>query len=579
MHSIETIPEGRAGLDIKCRRIRELVESAKRDPAFRARAAEIVAGVPEKDHDGEIGTVFDYVRDGIRYLRDPWSPDGLELFTTPQRLLQDIDEGVAAGDCDDHVILCSALLETVGYPTRFRIGGLPPDHFRHIWLEVRHPRKGWLPLELVNKDEGLGFDPSGRFPLTLTLDGVAMFNHVGLGAQGGFARRNTGAYSRRQMASMETRRVRVQADLIGRQPGRHRGGALGDYELPPSYDRIPQSFDNTPMQDRWEAAGTPSDLWREQELGDLGSLRKAFKKATKSVSKATKGVARGIGQTASTIGKAGKLMLNPMAAVTSLVQRRSSGGQESGGAPGNYTSPGSGGGFPPGTFTPPPSAYEPAGGDPMIPAAGGGGSYDMTEPMEPMAPEDEWGPWDADSEEQEEHSLYTPATAAEFGPDMVMPGQGRGSFVPTPGWPPPVDDPFSEPVSGAEGMDYDSARVDDPTAVYGETSDTMGDWMTDLVSQVGSTVLTYQQARLQAQAAKRGYPALNFGTTLPPNVLPPAPIAPAATPPPQTIMLAPPPEPQRMRSSAMAGMGKYGPLIMLGIGGVVLFALVKSRRR
>lgn len=172
--TLETVPDGTPGVVAKVKRIRQMVEVAKRDPAFRDRAARIVAHVAEKDHDAEIAALVEHVRRGVRYLRDPWSPVGLELFVEPQTMLRDVDAGHATGDCDDHVLLASALLEVAGYPTRYRVGGVPPDNWQHIWLDVQHPRKGWLPVELTKKDVPIGFDPSPRFPMTKTLGALTM---------------------------------------------------------------------------------------------------------------------------------------------------------------------------------------------------------------------------------------------------------------------------------------------------------------------------------------------------------------------------------------------------------------------
>jgi len=154
----------------KVAEIRRFVERAKRNPAFRRQVASWVHHLPEKDHDAEIGEVVDRIRSGVRYLRDPVD---VELFTSPGQLLKDLLSGEAAEDCDGHVILAQAALETIGYPTRSRVGGDPPDRYRHIWLEVLHPSRGWLPVEMVKKDRPVGWDPSPRFPLTET--------HVGLG--------------------------------------------------------------------------------------------------------------------------------------------------------------------------------------------------------------------------------------------------------------------------------------------------------------------------------------------------------------------------------------------------------------
>lgn len=625
MHELETIPEGRAGLDAKVRKIRGLVEAAKRDPAFRERAAAIVATVPQRDQVGEITAVFDFVRDGVRYLRDPWAPEGLELFTAPAQLLRDVDRGTAAGDCDDHVILASALLETIGYRTRYRIGGLPPDHFRHIWLEVQAPG-GWMPLELVKKDEPAGYDPSPRFPLTLTLDGASsMFDTMqGLGApQGGFARANPTKLVEAMNRGMKEARTQRQAsrpvqerrrevaraaerasltnqrlpssigarlvaeggvrafdrlDATVRQkvaqaasrpaPGRRGQPLLGDYETPPS-------FQNTPQEERWFGF-TPSDVWRDDELADdvlgLEGLGKKLKKLRKKVKKsATK-----IGRKAVKIHKK---LLDPRESLKRLKKGLKGAGKLVGSILKKPRGEGAGGEAAADDGTKlQPLPYRDTGATGLVPPSlfdeggggGGGGGFEGSEPYDP------WGTWDAQSEDQEVESLYTPATAAEIGPDAELPGEGEGSYIPTPDWE-ATENPFDDPASGDEGMDYNAMDVADPTSVYGENegSGMLGDWMTDLVQQVGNTVLTYQQARLQKKAADKGYAPLQFGATVPPVATTPVPSVPAQ--PPATVAQQPD-QPPRMRRAPSA-LGKWGPIAVVGIGVVVLGALVFGSRR
>lgn len=653
-HELETIPEGRAGLDAKVRKIRALVEAAKRDPAFRERAAAIVASVPQRDQVGEITAIFDFVRDGVRYLRDPWAPEGLELFTAPAQLLRDVDAGTAAGDCDDHVILASALLETIGYRTRYRIGGLPPDHFRHIWLEVQSSG-GWLPLELVKKDEPAGYDPSHRFPLTLTLDGVQMFDSSGLGGQGGFKRSVNRGLVDAMNAGMKAARVARQASGVvqsarasrgeggGRRggggdrlsravpreqraaagetkldhvraaerasltntrlpssigkalveaggvrafdrldpavrqriaehasrpaPGRNGQPLLGDYEVPPS-------FTNTPQEERWFGY-TPSDVWRNDELADDALGLEGFGKKLRKLQKKTKAKAKKLAKQAVKVHRKLldprehlKMLKKGVKGVGSLLKSprgNAPGGEATGDGgqmlqPMPYRDTGA-------TGLVPPSMFDESGG------GGGGGGFEGSEPYDP------WGQWDAQTEDQEVDSLYTPATAAEMGPDAEMPGEGEGSFVPTPDWE-ATTNPFDDPATGDEGMDYDAMDVSDPTAVYGqnEGSGMLGDWMTDLVQQVGSTVLTYQQARLQKKAADKGYPALQFGATVPPAATTPVPSVPAQ-PPASIVVQMPEQQQQPRRRAGSAALGKWGPIAMVGIGVVVLGALVMGSRR
>lgn len=233
--TLESIPGGAPGLRIKTRRIRAMVERAKRDPRFRQKVAALVHHLDEKDHSGEIAELVDYVDRGIRYLRDPYAPKGLELFIEPRRMLADIEAGSAAGDCDDHVLLASAMLETAGYPTRYRVGGFPPDHYRHIWLEVQHPREGWQPIELTKKDWPIGRDPSGKFPLLETHEESRM------------ARPKPKRYARRPRARRRPRTTEVDG--------------LGDFpqEIPPSAHNVKRG---APVY----YGGTPSDFFREAVL-------------------------------------------------------------------------------------------------------------------------------------------------------------------------------------------------------------------------------------------------------------------------------------------------------------------------
>ena len=169
VHAIrEQIPGGQPGLLRKIDKIRELVHAAKRDPAFREATVGVVRKVRERDWSGEIGAITRFVRDRVRFTQDPYDSDGLELFVDPRLLIQQALGGTAAEDCDGHVLLASAMLETIGHPTRYRVGGAAKHRYAHIWLDVLHPKRGWVPIELTRKNAAIGWDPSSRFPHTET---------------------------------------------------------------------------------------------------------------------------------------------------------------------------------------------------------------------------------------------------------------------------------------------------------------------------------------------------------------------------------------------------------------------------
>lgn len=599
MHELLAIPDGRPGLDAKLRKIRALVEEAKRDPWFRSNAAAIVRHVAERDQVGEVEAVWQFVRDHVRYLRDPWSADGLEVFTTPKRLLQDIASGTAAEDCDGHVILASALIETIGYPTRYRIGGVPPDHFRHIWLEAQ-TNKGWLPVELTKKDETFDYDPSHRFPLTLTLTGNNMLDN-GLGAPT-FQRANTGKLSAAYMAEMEKRRQHMQrpgghadrarraieerndrrvqtaAELVAsgatsrydqysarekqRIAGRHAADAARSQR---AARRTLSAIDPTPQEQRW-ADEASTDVWDDRAmLGELSGPFSKLKKLRKRVLKKAKKVVKVHRKIFDPIqhmkmlkkSKVARKLFDPRQHLKMLGKAfkpkkvADGGGDEyfedygedlmqPGGAGGTVSSdPNSTGLMPPDLWDTAQGDYDPGTGDPFR-------------------------GWDAQTEQQEIDSLYTPAMREMIAPDADLP---EGDYYTTPDWP-GTEDAYDDPSSswGGDAWGYDEETdmqaADDPTDYYGETDTPkgLGDWLSELAQQVAQTGLQYGQAALQAKAAKKGYGNLAFGPR------PPAAVARIAVP-----QQSPPP-------AASAAM-KYGPWIIAGVGAVLVVALMGGSRR
>lgn len=156
--STEEIDVGRAGTRQTLARIEEMVQRGKRDP--RLRAALIHEALPharERDADGEIRAVIDWVRRRTRYVHDPL---GVELVQEPAITLGlDSSHPLGAGDCDDFVGAARAALETLGYPTRSRVIGRHPDQYHHVYLEVRHPRRGWMGVDPIAKKKPFGWTP------------------------------------------------------------------------------------------------------------------------------------------------------------------------------------------------------------------------------------------------------------------------------------------------------------------------------------------------------------------------------------------------------------------------------------
>lgn len=115
----------------------KLVRDGRENPSIRAQALQLVSGLKQKDYLGEAAKIHAFVRDRVRYVRDP---KGVEtLHTAEQMLVQ------KQGDCDDKTVLVAALLETIGHPTRIVAIGFNQGYC-HVFPEVQI-RGAWYTVE------------------------------------------------------------------------------------------------------------------------------------------------------------------------------------------------------------------------------------------------------------------------------------------------------------------------------------------------------------------------------------------------------------------------------------------------
>lgn len=132
--------------------MRDFVRASVRDPRMRIRnkVIEITAGVPSKDFGAEISTIYEWVRENIRFIKDPV---GVETVASPVRTLD-----LGAGDCDDQAVLLASLLINAGHPVRFVAVGFQPGIFSHVFTETRIGGH-WVPLETTVPMAYIGWKP------------------------------------------------------------------------------------------------------------------------------------------------------------------------------------------------------------------------------------------------------------------------------------------------------------------------------------------------------------------------------------------------------------------------------------
>jgi len=91
------------------------------------------------------------VRDNIRYTKDIL---GVETLHTAEKVLE-----LGYGDCDDKTILVSAMLQSVGHPTRLKAVGFAKNALSHIYPQVQI--KGtWYAVETTEAGWKLGQEPA-----------------------------------------------------------------------------------------------------------------------------------------------------------------------------------------------------------------------------------------------------------------------------------------------------------------------------------------------------------------------------------------------------------------------------------
>lgn len=151
--TLSNIPEGRAGTLATLRIMRDLSRAAIRDPrqGIRSLALRIVGALPARQWAKEVGALHQFVRDEIRYVRDPV---GIESVATPEKTLE-----LGQGDCDDKSTLLAALLESVGHPARFLAIGFNGGPFSHVLVQTKIGPQ-WVSAETIVPVE-LGWHPKG----------------------------------------------------------------------------------------------------------------------------------------------------------------------------------------------------------------------------------------------------------------------------------------------------------------------------------------------------------------------------------------------------------------------------------
>lgn len=148
----EVIPDGDAGVQRTVQIMQGLATGKWGARSWRVRqaAAEAARGT-ERGMD-EIAAVLDWVKRNVEFRGESG-----ETVQSPEATLE-----IGAGDCDCQSTLSAAMLNWLGYQTRFKTIALvdAPEELSHVYVEVKDKRTGeWIPLDPTVARSWPGWEP------------------------------------------------------------------------------------------------------------------------------------------------------------------------------------------------------------------------------------------------------------------------------------------------------------------------------------------------------------------------------------------------------------------------------------
>ena len=146
-------------------KMKNIIKESSRNPYVREWAKEIVARVEVNNKKAEAKAIFYFVRDNVRYTRDPL---GFEYLQTPPVLLEDIrlyQSGKGnrpVGDCDDMTLLSLSLLKSIGFEVAIKVVSFRENkQFGHVYGLVKIGYD-WVPFDCVRPDQDMGWESAGH---------------------------------------------------------------------------------------------------------------------------------------------------------------------------------------------------------------------------------------------------------------------------------------------------------------------------------------------------------------------------------------------------------------------------------
>ena len=157
--TLALIPDGAAGIRETLKVMRDWAVDGSRDQSVREKAVSIIAYIPKNAWVRQAQSLWSWVKQNIRYVRDPFGTEQLHFAATV------LSQGY--GDCDDQSILMAALLLSVGIPARLvAVATNEPGVFEHVYAEA-YLGNQWVAME-TTEEKPWGWKPPGILSAYIT---------------------------------------------------------------------------------------------------------------------------------------------------------------------------------------------------------------------------------------------------------------------------------------------------------------------------------------------------------------------------------------------------------------------------
>lgn len=132
------------------------------DPTVRKLALNILNyyNIPSHHFADEARAIGTFVQQKVRYVKDP---TGVEQLHDPVMLIDQIQRGIARGDCDDMALLVASLLFAIGHTpvfrcVRYKTSSGPYNHIYVVDYANNKEKKYRVVIDCIIKDKPIGYE-------------------------------------------------------------------------------------------------------------------------------------------------------------------------------------------------------------------------------------------------------------------------------------------------------------------------------------------------------------------------------------------------------------------------------------